>query len=107
GKSLAPDFVSIENFGDEALFLFLGPVMHQRGTNDANAEPIRRLGGVCPGHFLRIDRLLDQRGALPTILLGPVNSYPAALVELALPAPSIGKLGILVFRRKFLRPIRL
>ena len=54
--------------------------------------------GARAGHFLRIERLLDQRGALPTILLGPVDPYPAAVIELALPDPSIGKLGILVFR---------
>ena len=81
--------------------------MHQRGTHNANAEAIRRLWGTCPGHFLGIDGLLDQRRALPTVLLGPVNPHPAAVIELALPDPSIGKLGILVLRRKFLRPIHL
>src|SRR5882672_4749830 len=81
--------------------------MYQRGTDNTNAETIRRLWGTRPGHFLCIDRLLDQRGALPTVLLGPVNPHPATVIELALPDPSIGKLGILVFWRRCLRPIRL
>src|SRR5437762_11295835 len=82
-------------------------MMNQGGTNNTDAKSIRRLWGTRTGHFLGIDGLLDQCGALPTVLLGPVNPDPAAVIELALPDPSIGKLGILVLRRRVLRPIRL
>ena len=95
-KALAPDLVGVENFGDEAPLLGLGAVLHEGGTDDADAQPIGGLRGAGAGHLLRIDSLLKQRGALAAVFLGPVDANPAAVVELALPGTPEGEIGVLI-----------
>src|SRR5271154_2044902 len=85
-QTLAPNLFSRGDARDVALFLLLGAPLHQGWTNPRDTLEIndrRRLG---PLQFLLINELLQDGRATSAIFLGPVDTHPARVVELAMPA---------------------
>ena len=101
GKTLAPDFFSAQNFGDESLLLRLRPVGDDRGADQPEAESVGHLRRLRSRHLFPENGLLHQRRAAAPILLWPRDGGPAALMELPLPGPQVGE----SFVQRFLAPL--
>src|SRR5208282_4702105 len=83
--ALAPDFVAGENLRQVALFLLVGPPMHQGGSEQT--EPHPKEWHRCTGalQLLRVDDVLQDTGSAAAVFLGPTDSYPPAGVKLLVP----------------------
>src|SRR5208282_6560246 len=76
--ALAPDFVAGENLRQVALFLLLGPPMHQGGAEQTEPHPKERYRRTGALQLLRVDDVLQDTGSAAAVLLRPVNSDPSA-----------------------------
>src|SRR5260370_35227315 len=84
-ESLAPDFLRGRNLRDVAVLLIGRAPLHQGRADARDALEIyhrRTLGAV---EFLVIDDLLQKRRATAAIFFWPVDTHPAAVLELAMP----------------------
>src|SRR2546425_9601183 len=61
-KSLAPDLLAAQNFGQIALFLLLGSVGDNGRAGHRQAEDIEWTGGAKAGEFLVENRHIDLAG---------------------------------------------
>src|SRR5215469_13744501 len=59
--------------------------MNQSRSEQRYAESGERRSGAGVFEFLMINDVLEDAGAAPSIFLGPVDSHPAAFVQLAMP----------------------
>src|SRR6266478_7703453 len=94
GESLAPNLLGRRNLRDVAPLLLRRSPLHQRWSDAGDALEVdgrRRLRAV---QLLVVDELLDQRCAAPAKFFGPVDAYPARVVEGAMPRAAFFKFGL-------------
>src|SRR5262249_52610640 len=84
-ETLAPDILAGQDARQEMPLLLFGSPFDEDGSGHADAGVSgqdRRSGAEA---FLVVDDLLHERGAAPTVLLGPRDADPAGLVHRPLP----------------------
>src|SRR5262249_11977107 len=88
GEALAPHLVAAQDRLEEALLLRLGAVVDQGWAGQVGADgDVDRVRSASREVFLAEQHLLERRESLTAVLLGPGETRPAAVVELALPSP--------------------
>ncbi len=91
GPALRPDFLAGGHLRQDARFLLIGAVFHQRGAEQEDAvlvDPQRRARLVV---LLLEDQPLDQVAAATAQLLGPGDHAPAPFVERGFPLRGAGQ----------------
>src|SRR6185437_13920277 len=84
--ALAPDFLGGENLRHVAALLFLGAPVDERWAEQRNAEAGEGDGGASALELLLVDDALEHGCAAASVLLGPAEPDPSALVQLAMPS---------------------
>src|SRR5205823_2306036 len=92
GEELAPYLVGRHDRLQEAPLLLLGPVGDQGWADEVQPDAPDDLRRAGRRQLLLEEVVLDGGRAAPAVLPGPVDPDPAALVQLALPAPQVGDL---------------
>src|SRR6202008_614846 len=92
--TLTPDLVAGQDRRQEPLALLLGPVRDYGGAAHREREHVRHRRRPRAHHLLVEDRLLDERGAATSVLLGPRHAGPAGVVQLALPGEAELECGL-------------
>ncbi len=79
GVALAPDFVAVENVGDEAFFLPVGAHFDEGGADEVDADTIDVRWSVGAGKFVFVDHVLDDGEAHAAVFFWPVGAGPAVV----------------------------
>ena len=106
-QALTPDLLGRRDLGNKTLLLLRRAPLHQRRSDPGDALKIDRGRRFGPIQLFVVDDLLDQAGPASAVLLGPVDTHPAPVVQLTVPGPAAFKLllGVRVVQLAVVPPV--
>lgn len=76
GVSLTPDFIAVEDVGDEAFFLPVSPHFDEGWADEVDADAVDVGWGVSAREFVFVDHVLDDGESHAAVFFGPVGAGP-------------------------------